>query len=306
MELNIQNETKAVYGVVLENNEDRYSSTDVEGDISTSKNGHTSTNISSTVSHHKVQTIWLKLADGRERAFRFDDIDIDVRVGHEVVIIYNRNNGRTERLINKSIRRYWSVGPAYPAGRRTVISLIYAGFFSLPYLSLLFSMTKWFDHVVSVRPKRFRVFRNTFSVCAVVLAISITAFFSPSVRDVIPEITIPISSNVQAVIAVPLEYVGYLYLYFTERDILTKVRDTRRSSLELDWYAEMTHVERAKYNFDLKGYSWQVLGDDTGAYKSIAIFTFLICVWTSFVLAMRQNKILSQYRQSLNKYCTQV
>lgn len=306
MALKIQDETNTVCGVVLENNENRYSSTNVEGEVSTSSHGYTSGNISTTVSHHKIQKIWLKLSDDQERVFRFDDVEIDVRVGHEVAIICNKNNDTSERLVNKSIGRYWTVGPSYPKGRRMVFSLIGASLISLPYLSLIFCMTRWFDRVVSIEPKGFRFFRKVFSFCAVLLAILLTAFFSRSVRDAIPEVNIPIPSGFQAAASIPLEYVVYGYLYFNDRALLAEVREKRRTSMELTWYAEMNRIERAKYDFGIRDFSWEVSGWGKNGCKNMAIFMFLICVWVSSLVCIRNNKILSQYRQLLDEHCSKV
>ncbi|WP_429182374.1 hypothetical protein [Aeromonas salmonicida] len=83
--------------VVLTENTHKYSSTKVEsgGGIAGQQN------VSSTVTHHVSQDIWLRDPETqKETKFTCDNYTLDVRPGHSLVFFINRNTNNIERIVN--------------------------------------------------------------------------------------------------------------------------------------------------------------------------------------------------------------
>lgn len=83
--------------VVLTENTHKYSSTKVEsgGGIAGQQN------VSSTVTHHVSQDIWLRDPETqKETKFTCDNYTLDVRPGHSLVFFKNRNTSSIERIVN--------------------------------------------------------------------------------------------------------------------------------------------------------------------------------------------------------------
>lgn len=314
--LDITKETFFVEGVVLENNEHRYSSTEVHGDISTTSHGHTFGNISSTVRHHNNQTIWLALASGKERPFRFFNNDIAVREGHHVVVICNRLSGAPERVVNKTTQRYWHVGLAYPKSKQIFSALLQSGIVSLPFLSLLFIVVPWFQRIVAPKPKGYWRWRTIFMVGAIVMTVSVTGMFSRTARDVLPAWRVSLSADTQALMYTPLDYAlqTFISLFVDERLYAERAErqsieyknayDKSRHQAQIQKYAQMSRTERIKDMYQLRDSFWKIWGGSQNSYFTPAIFMYVVCVFACWMLLIRNNRMLSDYRQKLDEYCS--
>ena len=125
-----------------------YSSTHVSGGGSTtsvSAGGYVSTvnhGVTSTVTHHTLQELWLRTPQGRDLCFKLRDANVDVLEGHNVSALVRESDGDVVRLLNHTTGYYyriqvWKVG----AGRRIWDCLwpfMISGFMAMPCLNLLF------------------------------------------------------------------------------------------------------------------------------------------------------------------------
>jgi len=85
--MKFQENVRIVKGTVVDENDQRYSSTHVSGgdsytNVSNGVAYTTTTPVSSSVSHHQVQKIWITDDAGVEDNYQFHDRNIDVRPGH--------------------------------------------------------------------------------------------------------------------------------------------------------------------------------------------------------------------------------
>lgn len=125
-----------------------YSATHVSGGGSTTSvgaGGYVSTvnhGVTSTVTHHTLQELWLRTPQGRDLCFKLRDANVDVLEGHSVSMLVRDSDGDVVRLLNHTTGYYyriqvWKVG----AGRRIWDCLwpfMISGFMAMPCLNLLF------------------------------------------------------------------------------------------------------------------------------------------------------------------------
>lgn len=85
---------------VIDQSTHRYSSTSVSGGGVDSISGRIQ-EVSSSVTHHSDQEIWLQDLDGgRQRKLDISSFNIDVRPGHRVIMVWDKATGRLERILN--------------------------------------------------------------------------------------------------------------------------------------------------------------------------------------------------------------
>lgn len=107
-----------VYEVLSENTH-KYSSTSVSGGggYVSGHNGNVSGKISSVESQthfHSEQEIWVKnIHSGQEKKFNFNTYNIDVRVGHKIVLSWNQVTQKLERIINISTNERYAGNGTY-------------------------------------------------------------------------------------------------------------------------------------------------------------------------------------------------
>jgi len=100
MKINITDDIYEVSGQVINVEDQHYTSTHISGGNSTTtyaSNGTSYTSrtpVTSTVTHHQIQKVWLKDEKGKEHSFTFRNLDIDVREDNNVRIIFSKKNGQ--------------------------------------------------------------------------------------------------------------------------------------------------------------------------------------------------------------------
>ncbi|KZY73509.1 hypothetical protein A3740_18880 [Oleiphilus sp. HI0068] len=153
---------------VLDERVSKYTSTDVYGSPSISGGG---TSISSSTSYHQDQEIWVKNVETeKESKLNFKTFNIDVRPGHKLLLITNRNTGKVERAINLTTDQVF-VGNGDVNNKEVsqtsmsaniIVSLLYAFLISLPFASFIFILAWWKD-----RPTQFDLKKYLYPILAI-------------------------------------------------------------------------------------------------------------------------------------------
>lgn len=134
--------------IVLNENTHKYSSTKVES----SGGAAGKQNISSTVTHHVSQDIWLRDPETqKETKFTCENYTLGVLPGHSLVFFKNHNTNNIERIVNINTGEISDANGEYnetsiknTIGEKSKNDVIYSIMFMLPIFCLvLFFITLW-------------------------------------------------------------------------------------------------------------------------------------------------------------------
>lgn len=183
-----------VHGVyeVLDENRHKYTSTTVSGGGTNLSGGIDA--ISSSVSHHSDQEIWVQdLDSGSQRKFDFSSFNVDVRPGHKLIVVWDQARGSLERVINIDTQTRYHGGGAYNTWdgshvflRSRIGRVLNAGMISLfsmvPLLGwalmALLSLISVLGGRLLAHGTRFRGWRNRVHGVAVILCVGAHAMIS--------------------------------------------------------------------------------------------------------------------------------
>lgn len=127
-----------------------YSATHVSGGGSSTSfgpGGHASTvhhGVTSHVTHHTLQELWLRTPDGRDVRFPLRDCNVGVLEGHEISVLVAEKAGTVLRLLNHSTGYFYRINVfSVGAGRMLwdrIWPFIVGGFMAIPCFSSLFAI----------------------------------------------------------------------------------------------------------------------------------------------------------------------
>ncbi len=127
-----------------------YSATHVSGGGSTTTvgpSGHAQTahhRVTSHVTHHTLQELWLRTPEGRDMRFQLRDANVDVLEGHRLSVLMTPGDERALRIVNHSTGYYYSIEVFRSTAARVVWDrfwpFIIGAFMAMPCLSLLFAI----------------------------------------------------------------------------------------------------------------------------------------------------------------------
>ena len=294
--MNIEKDLNIYNGHLLESKGQRYSSTHIHGNVNNYNNSGFSGNISSTVSHHHKQEIWILTDDGKEECIKLNNINFEAREGHRIQIVRNAHTGKLERIGNINTNTYWRCGPyKFTAFHRELLVAVLIK--TMPFVNVFYALRPLkcgseyqFEGQFDGGIKRKLGFRITALLSTCLLAMYI-AIASDSFR---PQFSFTVSDQIQAKVFAPVAAVTNIMVSWF---IDPEASNTRSYQ---DLIQGMTIEERTKDIFSLRDKTFQ-LPSDGSVYLNLMWYVWSLSFLFYFLICSKLVKKVNQYYSVVHK-----